>query len=104
MQKSFAELQQSDSPNPQDVIDTLKDYAETGAVISGRVVIEVIGKSGLSREQLSDCLTHATKGNEVHVEMSQRPTMEPGKPDAEKREAGEFTQVAEHIRELLSEV
>jgi|GEM_PF-2375176 len=98
--KSFAELQQSDTPNPQDVIDTLRDYAESGAAISDHVVIEVIAKANLSRKQLSDCLNHAQQGYNVHANMAQHSI----EAEAEQHEADNFTVVTDYIRQLLSEV
>jgi hypothetical protein len=37
MKRTFAELQETETPDPQDVVDTLVDYSESGAAISDHV-------------------------------------------------------------------
>jgi len=102
MIKSFKELEETNTPDPNDVIDTMEDYAKSGAAISGRVVVDVINKAGLSRDALEACLSSATKGKEVHKVMSGRGKGEIGKPEAEQRAAREYEIVASHIRQLLA--
>jgi len=101
MIKGFKELHETPKPNENDVVETIQDYAETGAAIYAQIVIDVINRAGLSRDSLQSCLSSAIVGQDFHKIRAQRST-EPGKPAAEMRESTEYAIVAEHIRNRLS--
>ena len=52
MKTSFFELYQAETVSPQDLLDTMQDYAETGAAISADAVLNVLDKCNLSRSEL----------------------------------------------------
>ena len=70
MKKTFAELQQTPDVSPQDVIDTLRDYSETGAAIIAGVVTEILGRTQFSVEQMKELLEAAQTGVATHRGMS----------------------------------
>lgn len=67
---TLAELQKAPAVQDQDVIDTLLDYAQTGAGISGRVVIEILKRTQLSEDKLNQLLVAAESGVKKHQHMS----------------------------------
>jgi len=95
MVKSFAELEEQETPSQQDVIDTMEDYAKLPSSISSSVVIDVINRAGLSRDALEACLSSAIKGEELQTKMAKIHG---------RREARQYGKVADHIRRLLHAV
>lgn len=69
--KTFAELQQEEVVASEELVATLKDYAESGASIVDRVVIEIINKTELTKPILENCLALAQRGVEVHQNMGE---------------------------------
>lgn len=62
MKKSFAELEQATVVDPHDVIDSLKGYAESGAAINGKVVVDILRRTQFSGEQMKEILAVAQTG------------------------------------------
>lgn len=106
MIQTFAELQQTQRVDPQDVLDTLRDYAKSGSGIRGSVVTQILGRTQLSHDQLQDVLAAAETGVQTHMGMSDKVGFTEGvaKQDAEMDEAGEYQRVANFVQGLLRQV
>lgn len=59
---TFAELMEVDNPTFETLSEILKEYAESGAAISGRVVVTIIRKMELTKAQKRDLANHARFG------------------------------------------
>ena len=98
---SFRQLHETPKPDETDVVDTMKDYADTGAAIISDIVIEVIKRAGLSRGSLEKCLSASITGIDFHEGWAER-TKEPGKSASEMKIGREYAIVAEYIRTHLN--
>ena len=58
------ELCLQDHPNPSDVLDVFRDYAELGAAISPRSIREIVEKTPLTPEQLVEARGYMQSGRE----------------------------------------
>ncbi len=91
---SIVELQKGNYP-PDVVIATLKDYADSGAAIIGRIVIQVIDKTPLTKNQIKELQNHILIGIINHGRRAAR-------KDTEITEAGQYAMVYAHLVEKLS--
>jgi len=62
--KGFDQLEGQKKPRVVDVLDTLCDYARSGAAIPPKVVLQVIQRAGLSRTELMLARGHLNAGYE----------------------------------------
>lgn len=59
---TFRELHESKNPTFEQLSATLKEYAKSGAAISGQVVVEIIGRLQLTKDQKDQLIRYAGKG------------------------------------------
>ena len=95
MAASFAELKQEKIVSPNDIKATLKDCAESGTAILGQVVIKLIDRVPMTRDDLSECLQSA----EIGVVAQQKVC---SSEEDEIKESGEYSQVADHVRSKIA--
>jgi len=62
MPHSFAQLIEKENPTPEEVLETLKDYADTGLTIDAETVNTLISRANPSDQQLNRIEEEATKG------------------------------------------
>jgi len=98
MKTSFAELYQAETVSPRDLLDTMQDYAETGAAISANVVVNVLSKCDLSRRELEVLIASAAAGAAKHEQMSDCTPFQHLPPEISKRmrDSGNFLGVLEY--------
>ncbi len=88
MTLSFADLQRRPSVRAEDLMATLREYATSGAAISGRVVRTLVMRTLLDADQMAHLIESAERGAE-----SQRSRNFP-------RDAESYEDVADLLREM----
>ena len=73
---SFAELEDQERPKARSVLETLRDYAESGSAICPRVVLGVIDRACLNASQLGAAKTHAQRGYETQIKRCEEKSAE----------------------------
>jgi len=92
---SFADLEQRETVSPRDLLDTLQDYAETGAAILGQVVANIVWRTELSVDELSEISSLATIGEAKH-RANEKP--------AEMKEAYQFQILVESVARRIAKL
>ncbi len=87
---SFAELEQRQIVTASELKDTLKDYAESGAAILGRVVIALVERTPLSATDRAELLAYARTGVTVQKRVCDTPS-------SKQRNAAESEAVIAHL-------
>ncbi len=82
---SFAELEQKKDVTAKELIETLKDYAESGAGVLARVVNPIIDRVTLSPSERQKLHEIATRGMEKQNKLGQT------------KDAKEYSLVASHV-------
>ncbi len=86
MARTFAELQNDPNATAQEVVETLEDYANSGAAIKSSVVIELIDRTRPGEDGRSKMRDSAQKGKEDQARRRF--------PD----DASEYARVSRHLR------
>jgi hypothetical protein len=87
---SFAELEQKESVTTAEVTAVLQEYAESGAAIIGRVVIDLIGKARPNVREKIVLIKHARTGMEMQGRVCRTPA-------SRNKNVGEYQQVLTYL-------
>ncbi len=89
---SFAELEQKENVTAQELIETLRSYAEGGWAVSARVVNSIIDRVELSPQDRAELKRIAERGMDV-----QEKNLTHAKGVTVRKEVAEYRAVAIHV-------
>jgi len=69
--RTFYDLERAETISSEDLKDTLREYARSGAGISGRVVTELVRRTPLTQDDLNHLQESARLGEETQQNLRQ---------------------------------